>query len=347
MAFVPSFGAASAQARRSVATCVVMRPQTQTGSRSLSAETATKLPVKVIVEVAKKETERRVVQTAPEDIAPVSASDVGLSESIVNRGIVIFADYLSDLIVLDILDRMESEIDLFLVVMGTFAAYFLADLTSGLYYWLAHNYGSFETPVFGAEIQKIRQLHTRYTCACTNALGHHCARCKGEGNSEDFFASVGNHCLVAIPFLTVLAGWQPNNLGLEAFCVMFLSILAILPQVKRWSQMRKPPLLIRILQKTRLIGGKQPHTRFDSTRGSDLAPKDNYCFGSVWNHILDKENVFRRLEQFLYISTNGWLSPRWKAQQDAKVDALAEDAHGSEVVGYHRYRPESRWRRLE
>eukprot|EP00186_Timspurckia_oligopyrenoides_P004577 CAMPEP_0182447786 /NCGR_PEP_ID=MMETSP1172-20130603/20178_1 /TAXON_ID=708627 /ORGANISM="Timspurckia oligopyrenoides, Strain CCMP3278" /LENGTH=139 /DNA_ID=CAMNT_0024644365 /DNA_START=856 /DNA_END=1275 /DNA_ORIENTATION=- len=51
----------------------------------------------------------------------------------------------------------------------------------------------------------------------------------------------------------MVAGWQPENLGLEALAVIYLSLIAILPQLKQWSGMENPPMPIRLLQRLKVL----------------------------------------------------------------------------------------------
>uniref|UniRef100_A0A7S0G5S8 Lipid desaturase domain-containing protein n=1 Tax=Rhodosorus marinus TaxID=101924 RepID=A0A7S0G5S8_9RHOD len=291
-------------------TCVVVGPQTQVRRPRVQTDRS-----KFVSGVAVKEEQKQ------DEVVSDNSGVVGASrrEGIVFRGIVIFADYLSDLIVLDIFERVECRLDLFLVLLGSSAAFVFADLSSGIYYWFAHNYGSRATPFVGSEIQKARTLHSQHRKPQRKRLveGSLNSRTSAEYTKDDFFINVGNHCLVSIPILTILAGWQPNNLALEAFCVMFISLMAILPQLNRWATIDSPPFLIGLIRQFGLLGSL---SRYDSR--ADVQT-DNYCVGNFWNHVLDREQVFRRIERSLYIASDGWLVPRtWRSQTLPKADAM-------------------------
>eukprot|EP00183_Erythrolobus_madagascarensis_P000214 CAMPEP_0185847736 /NCGR_PEP_ID=MMETSP1354-20130828/2895_1 /TAXON_ID=708628 /ORGANISM="Erythrolobus madagascarensis, Strain CCMP3276" /LENGTH=318 /DNA_ID=CAMNT_0028548065 /DNA_START=155 /DNA_END=1111 /DNA_ORIENTATION=- len=183
------------------------------------------------------------------------------------RVVVIFSDYLSDLIVLDMIDRIDSMYDIALVVVGTLVAYSLADLSSGtIYLVLDKHRGNLpsrpspehEQPHHHSRPRGVKKLHLY------------------EAWKGDFFARCWQPCLWATPFLSIVAGWQPDNLGLEALCVMYMSLLAIMPQLRQWSHVPSPPAPVRLLQQMGVLY-RVPHGR---TAGF-------CCISGWWNPVLD------------------------------------------------------------
>jgi len=106
MGFVRSIAAGRRGERvriRTTTTCVVVGPQTRVRRPRVQTDRS-----KFASDVAVKEEHKK-------DEVVSDHSEVSGREGVVFRGIVIFADYLSDLIVLDIFERVECSLDLFLV----------------------------------------------------------------------------------------------------------------------------------------------------------------------------------------------------------------------------------------
>jgi len=160
------------------------------------------------------------------------------------RVVVIFSDYLSDLIVLDMIDRIDSLNDIVAVTVGILLAYTLADLSSGILYTFVGT-----------------MPESRRNPAVHHSHHHHHELDKLDEYAlwkNDFFDRCWWACLWVTPFLSVVAGWQPLNLGFESLCVMYLSFLAILPQLKAWATMEKPPAPVKILQNLGILYRTKP-----------------------------------------------------------------------------------------
>ncbi|KAA8492621.1 hypothetical protein FVE85_8128 [Porphyridium purpureum] len=195
------------------------------------------------------------------------------------RLVVIFSDYLSDLIVLDIIDRIESVQDVSAVVIGFLLAYALADLSSGVIYTF-----------FGTMVKTDSDRPRDMLLTDRNSLASetYLDTISDKRNSireiqiwkDDFFARTSWSCAAVTPLLSLVAGWQPENLGFETLCVMYLSFLAILPQLRAWSVADKPPLPVRVLQRLGVLA-----------RAPAGAAAPLCCVSGWWEPLFDMASV--------------------------------------------------------
>lgn len=129
------------------------------------------------------------------------------------RGIVIFADYLSDLVVLDtvseIIQTPNIELALLHCLLGVVTGIYVADVVTGLANWASMHYIPHQFRVFPHEV-----------------------------STGDIFDALVNGCFVMTPSLTLLSCWvetshSANDILPEAFLVTSLSLCALSPLLGR------------------------------------------------------------------------------------------------------------------
>lgn len=158
------------------------------------------------------------------------------------------------------------------------AAYAIADLMSGIVHFLADNFGSADTPIFGkAFVMPFRDHHTDPT----GILRH------------PFMIANGNNCLIALPplILTLFLVEVDGSLGGYLFGTFILALcLAVFltNQFHKWAHMEDPPRSVAWLQSKGVILSKDHHDIHH------VSPFDtHYCITTGWwNPLLQRLGVF-------------------------------------------------------
>lgn len=169
--------------------------------------------------------------------------------------------------------------------MVVILAYAAADFVSGFVHFLADNFGSPDTPLFGkAFVMPFRDHHTDPT----GILRH------------PFMIANGNNCLVSLPPLLLVLFIVPvdSSLGGYLFGTFFLSFsLAILltNQFHKWAHMETPPKSVAWLQSKGVILSKEHHDVHHTS------PFDTYyCItAGWWNPLLQRLQFFEFVERAL------------------------------------------------
>lgn len=127
--------------------------------------------------------------------------------------------------------------------------YLGADFVSGFVHWMADTWGSTEMPIIGkALIRPFREHHVDQ-----EAITRH-----------DFVETNGNNCLISLPTLAVaLLLPLGSELRLSLFTATFLGSLVLwvfgTNQFHKWSHMKQPPPVARLLQRMHLILPPEHH----------------------------------------------------------------------------------------
>lgn len=164
-------------------------------------------------------------------------------------------------------------------------AYATADFVSGFVHFLADNFGSPETPVFGAAfIKPFRDHHTD-----PKGILHH-----------PFMIANGNNCLVSLPPLLLVHVAVPVTTSRNAFLLgsftLFLSLAIFLTnQFHKWAHMDTPPVCVAFLQRTGLVLSKENHDIHHTS------PFDTYyCItAGWWNPLIERTGLFEKLERVI------------------------------------------------
>ncbi|MEO5588871.1 MAG: fatty acid desaturase family protein, partial [Gemmatimonadaceae bacterium] len=162
------------------------------------------------------------------------------------------------------------------------AAYAAADFISGFVHFLADNFGSPETPLFGkAFVLPFREHHTDPK----GILRH------------PFMIANGNNCLVALPPLLAVLFLVPVSDTLSgylfgAFFLSFSIAIFLTNQFHKWAHMDSPPHFVRLLQDRGIILSKEHHDIHH------VSPFDtHYCITTGWwNAFLHRIQFFERIE---------------------------------------------------
>ncbi len=168
-----------------------------------------------------------------------------------------------------------------LTVLALFA-WVGADFVSGFVHFLADNFGSPQTPVFGKVfIHAFREHHVD-----PKAITRH-----------SFIETNGANCLVSLPPLiyVYLTTTPIADYWLRIGIALFLAGIFLTNQIHKWSHMETPPGLVSALQRVHLILPPDHHAVHHS------APYDKYyCITCGWlNWPLQRLQFFQRLKKLL------------------------------------------------
>lgn len=207
---------------------------------------------------------------------------------VLQRMTVIVADYLSDLVVLDVLGRLHSPADAAAAAGGVFAAWLTADLLSGVVrFALSAGYVTDAPLVFPIKHGP-----------------------DGSAGAGIFFDAVSDWCAIALLPLSILAGASPRSLAAQSFGVALMGLLAVLP-------LATPPAGAHACGVVRLA------RRVGVLRPVATTATSSYCgLAGVWNGALDRAGVWRRLEAAVYDASGGGVVSRvWMHSPGAVVEA--------------------------
>ena len=170
---------------------------------------------------------------------------------------------------------------LWLVPAAFIAGYLTADFASGVFHFLADNYGSTTKPFVGPVfIRPFREHHID-----PKAITRH-----------DFLEVNGANCAMSLPFLLVTYFLVPIDaniftLFLGAYVGMFLFGIFLTNQFHSWAHLDRPPRIVRALQRSGLILGPEHHQRHHTPPFNTY-----YCITSGWlNPLLARTRFFERL----------------------------------------------------
>ncbi len=170
-----------------------------------------------------------------------------------------------------------------LVPAAMLAGYVTADFISGLFHFLADNYGSTTSPIVGPVfIRRFREHHidplliTRY----------------------DFLKVNGANCAVSLPilittYLLLPVGANLGALFLGAYVCLFLFGIFLTNQFHSWAHAPSVPRLVRTLQRSGLILSPEHHQRHHNPPFNT-----HYCITSGWlNPWLARIGLWERIHE--------------------------------------------------
>ncbi len=163
------------------------------------------------------------------------------------------------------------------------AGYVTADFASGVFHFLADNYGSTTKPFVGPVfIRPFREHHID-----PKAITRH-----------DFLEVNGANCAMSLPILLATyyllpIGANPLTLFLGAYIGMFLFGIFLTNQFHSWAHVDEPPAIVQALQRSGLILGREHHQRHHTPPFNTY-----YCITSGWlNPLLARSRFFERLHE--------------------------------------------------
>jgi ubiquitin-conjugating enzyme E2 variant len=193
-------------------------------------------------------------------------------------------------------------------VVGAFSA----DFVSGIVHWAADTWGRETLPLIGRRLLRPFRVH--------------------HVNPDDFlrggFLDVnGDVALIVIPFLLLMFVFPLDREWgrvAEVFWLGFCLVGAPTNQVHQWAHMRRPPVLVRLLQRTGIILSTHEHSRHH------VAPfAQQYCIATGWcNRVLSAIDFFPRLERL--ITALSGLQPR---DDDVSFQASLASSEGGSSDG--------------
>ncbi len=188
--------------------------------------------------------------------------------------------------------------------VAALAAYFAADLGSGIFHWATDNYGDKHTPMLGGVIDAF-QGHHKYPRTITQ---------------RQFCNNVAGLCSVQLaPLALALAA--PLAAPAGAFVGVFLFLTAMSQQTHAWSHALRSelPAPVAALQDAGVIISRQAHAAHHKPPFCG-----QYCIVSgVWNPLLDA-GLMNAAERFVYARTG--VAPRsWTEPDDAWMPEEGEE----------------------
>ncbi|MBA3548884.1 MAG: hypothetical protein H0T76_20565 [Nannocystis sp.] len=170
-----------------------------------------------------------------------------------------------------------------LVPAAFVAGYVTADFASGLFHFLADNYGTTTRPFIGPVfIRPFREHHVDPL-----AITRH-----------DFLEVNGANCAMSLPiviatYLLLPVGANLLTLFLGAYVVLFLFGIFLTNQFHSWAHVADPPRVIRALQRSGLILGPEHHQRHHTPPFNTY-----YCITSGWlNPWLARTRLWERIHE--------------------------------------------------
>jgi len=172
---------------------------------------------------------------------------------------------------------------LWLVPTAFLAGYVTADFASGLFHFLADNYGSTRKPFVGPVFIRPFREHHIDPLAITR---------------HDFLEVNGANCAISLPvllatYLLLPVGANLLTLFLGAYVGLFLFGIFLTNQFHSWAHVERPPRLVRALQRAGLILGPEHHQRHHTPPFNTY-----YCITCGWlNPWLARARVWERLHE--------------------------------------------------
>jgi plasmanylethanolamine desaturase len=166
-------------------------------------------------------------------------------------------------------------------------AWLFADFMSGLVHWLADTWGREDYPILGPRFLKPFRVHHDTPTSFVEC---------------GFMDTNGDTALIGIPFLLSIFLWPLNfNVGfvMASFQLAFCFFALPTNQIHQWAHSPKPPKVVEILQRLRLILPPDCHQLHHAgTHDRDYCITSGCC-----NRILERIQFFRTLEWMVEQST--------------------------------------------
>ncbi|KAM6553573.1 hypothetical protein CsatB_014335 [Cannabis sativa] len=172
--------------------------------------------------------------------------------------------------------------NLFVITLAGLVGYVMADLLSGVYHWAIDNYGTPSTPFFGEQVKEFQ--------------GHHMLPCS---ITKRQFANNVHALTRAVTFAVLPLNLLCHDPIVHGFVSICFGCIMFSQQIHAWSHstMNQLPPVVVALQDLGIILSRSQH-------GAHHRPPYNthYCIVSgIWNHFLDNQNVFKTLENFMFL----------------------------------------------
>ena len=186
-----------------------------------------------------------------------------------------------------------------LVPVAFVAGYVTADFASGLFHFLADNYGSTSKPFVGPVFIRPFREHHIDPLAITR---------------HDFLEVNGANCAMSLPivistYMLLPVGANLLTVFLGAYVALFLFGIFLTNQFHSWAHVADPPRLIRALQRSGLILGPEHHQRHHTPPFNTY-----YCITSGWlNPVLARTRFWERI----YEPLRRVLEPVFRAANEA------------------------------
>lgn len=210
---------------------------------------------------------------------------------------------------------IDGHFEWLLVAGMAFGGYLAADLVSGIVHWLADTYGTSDTPLAGPNLVRPFREHHRWP----EDLTYH-----------DFIETNGNNCLVSVPAMVAFLFVPVTGpIGLAAVAFMLFLTISVFGtnQFHKWAHLERPSLVVRMLQKSRLILGRAHHKKHHT------APFDTYyCITTGWLNWPLATFGFWRFLEWTILKVTGIRARNYfdgPAQVGAKPKGVKIDADGS------------------
>ncbi len=186
----------------------------------------------------------------------------------------------------------------------------ISDFMSGLVHWLFDTWGSLDTPIFGKlAIRTFRHHHVDEKAITT----HDFIETNGHNFTLSSFYSVGGMVVVQPESSTLLDVFIGQTLLCASFFTAFTS------QIHKWAHMDRPPRIVALLQRARLILSPEHHALHHAPPYNK-----NYCITVGWlNGPLRAIRFFETLERTITALT-GAVPREDDLGKDAAL-ALAEE----------------------
>jgi hypothetical protein len=178
---------------------------------------------------------------------------------------------------------------LWVILAAALAAILASDFVSGIFHFLADNFGDETTPILGPNvIGPFREHHV-----LPRKMTEH-----------GFVETNGNNCLICLPAQALVYGLLPAAASpLHLFAITFLALffvgIFLTNQFHKWAHLERSPAWLTLLQNARLILNPTQHDVHHT------APFDRYyCITTGWlNPLLDWLGFFPRLERAIRWAT--------------------------------------------
>lgn len=179
-----------------------------------------------------------------------------------------------------------------ITIFAGLLGYVLADFVSGFVHFLGDTFWSEKTPLIGKTfIYPFREHHTDQL-----AITRH-----------NFFVTNGNNCLVSLPVMLLMHMYlftyaQTSFAFAFLFATLFFLVLSVFAtnQIHKWAHMKKPPFLVKLLQKAHLILNPKHHAIHHA------APHTKYfCITTGWlNPVIEKLYLFKGIRKLFRAKTS-------------------------------------------
>jgi hypothetical protein len=167
------------------------------------------------------------------------------------------------------------------VAAAALSSALLSDLLSGATHWMCDRYGSETMPVLGPSfIKPFRDHHTDPMGIC----GH------------SFVETNGNASIVTLPLIGLGLFLNPSDSLFAVTLILGTTTgLFLTNQFHSWAHAERPPSFALVLQRYRIVLGREHHRRHHS---GDF--DTNYCITTGWmNPLLEKLKFFKRVESII------------------------------------------------